>query len=323
MQRFKPKRRLKKRALFKFLLLLVILFLFFQFLSNILYTNSNNILKLVINDNFKNNDSNIFNKVYEYTSNNFINNPKNLLLFKYNKEDNNVIKKDDSKNLEDNSSELIEEEKKQNEDVTKIYIYSTHQKEDYKKDYMEDYNVVPGVYLASLLMQEKLNELNIKTEVMKDDITAYLNNNNLDYSRSYDASRYYLKSVVEKNKDIKLFIDLHRDAAPKDATTTWIDNKAYAKVMFVIGKEYNTYKENLQVAEKINDKIKNLYPNLTRGILQKSGYGVNGVYNQDLKNNIILIELGGNENNIEEVSNTIEVLIKILGEYINEEKKEE
>ena len=317
MQRFKPKRRLKKMAIIKFILAIIFLFLTFKFISNMLVTNSSIILKSVIDNNFTNNNSNIFSKVYDYTSNNFINNPKNILMFSSKDESkkdliNNELKKEES-------VEKVEETVKNDDNASiKIYIYSTHQKEEYKKDYMEDYNVVPGVYLASLLIQEKLNDINVKTEVMKDDITAYLNKNNLDYSRSYDASRYYLKPIVENNKDIKLFIDLHRDAAPKSVTTTIIDDKSYARVMFVIGQEYNTYKENLQVANRINDKIKNLYPNLTRGVLQKSGYGVNGVYNQDLKNNIILIELGGNENNIEEVSNTVDILVKILGEYVNE-----
>ena len=317
MQRFKPKRRLKKLAIIKFILVIIFLFFAYKLISNLFITNSSIILKSVIDNNFTNNNSNIFSKVYDYTSNNFINNPKNILMFSSKDESkkdliNNELKKEES-------VEKVEETVKNDDNASiKIYIYSTHQKEEYKKDYMEDYNVVPGVYLASLLIQEKLNDINVKTEVMKDDITAYLNKNNLDYSRSYDASRYYLKPIVENNKDIKLFIDLHRDAAPKSVTTTIIDDKSYARVMFVIGQEYNTYKENLQVANRINDKIKNLYPNLTRGILQKSGYGVNGVYNQDLKNNIILIELGGNENNIEEVSNTVDILVKILGEYVNE-----
>ena len=42
------------------------------------------------------------------------------------------------------------------------------------------------------------------------------------------------------------------------------------------------------------------------------------MYNQDLKDNIILIELGGNNNNLDEVVNTIELLVPIIGEYINE-----
>ena len=45
---------------------------------------------------------------------------------------------------------------------------------------------------------------------------------------------------------------------------------------------------------------------------------MNGVYNQDLGDNIILLEVGGNESTINEVANTLDlignVIVKKLGE---------
>ena len=67
-------------------------------------------------------------------------------------------------------------------------------------------------------------------------------------------------------------------------------------------------------------KIKNKYPTLTRGVLEKEGKNVNGIYNQDLGSNIMLIEVGGNYNNIEEVMNTIDLIVPIIGDYINEKR---
>ena len=52
--------------------------------------------------------------------------------------------------------------------------------------------------------------------------------------------------------------------------------------------------------------------------MKKKGYGVNGIYNQDLKGNVILIEIGGNENNIEEINNTLDIMALVIGEYLNE-----
>ena len=68
----------------------------------------------------------------------------------------------------------------------------------------------------------------------------------------------------------------------------------------------------------INEKKKQKYPTLTRGIINKGGEGSNGIYNQDLNPNIILIEIGAQENTIDEVLNTIDLLAPIIGEYINE-----
>ena len=54
--------------------------------------------------------------------------------------------------------------------------------------------------------------------------------------------------------------------------------------------------------------------------MKKQGYGVNGVYNQDLNSNVILIEIGGHENNIDEVNNTLELVAISIKEYLDEKR---
>ena len=312
-------------ALFKAILLIIITIFIFKFITNLFARHKDLVISSMFLDrkySYGKKDENIFSKFYDYAKENIINTPSNILV-------NRAVYKEEipsgSKNKDDVKEESVVVSKDKNEEKNEkvsddalIYIYNSHQKEEYSKEYMEDYNVQPNVFLASHIMQEKLNNKGIKTTVMEDDITAYLDNNKLDYSKSYQASRFYLKPALDKYPKVKLFIDLHRDSTPKDVSTTTIDSKNYAKVMFVIGKEYDTYQSNLAVASSINDRITSKYPTLSRGVLQKEGYGVNGVYNQDLKDNIILIELGGDKNNLEEVTNTIDVLVEIIGEYINE-----
>ena len=46
--------------------------------------------------------------------------------------------------------------------------------------------------------------------------------------------------------------------------------------------------------------------------------GVDGIYNQDISKNTILIEIGGVDNNITEVFNTLEVLSKAICELIGD-----
>ena len=50
--------------------------------------------------------------------------------------------------------------------------------------------------------------------------------------------------------------------------------------------------------------------------MKKTGINVNGIYNQDINNNCILIEVGGVENTIEEVYNTMDAISNILYKYI-------
>ena len=311
---------------FKAILLIIIIIFVIKTVTNLFTRHRHLVITTMFLDNkysYNSTDTNIFSRVYEYAKENIVNIPNNMLVTRmvYNDE-----LPSGSKNNKDKTVVITHNNNDNNDDVEKdsvsteplVYLYNSHQKEEYSKDYMEDYNVNPDVFLASHIMQEKLNNKGIKTLVMEDDITAYLNNNNLDYSRSYQASRYYLKPAIDKYKSAKLFIDLHRDSTQKDISTIEIDSKMYAKVMFVIGLEYDTYEANLSVATAINDKINAINPNLSRGILKKQGYGVNGVYNQDLQGNVILIELGGDKNNLEEVTNTIDILVNVIGEYINE-----
>ena len=72
------------------------------------------------------------------------------------------------------------------------------------------------------------------------------------------------------------------------------------------------------MAELLNDKIKEKYPTLTRGIIKKEGPGVDGVYNQDLSPNMILLEVGGYEKLVSEVNNTLEIISVIIKEYLEE-----
>ena len=62
-----------------------------------------------------------------------------------------------------------------------------------------------------------------------------------------------------------------------------------------------------------------MYPTLSRGIYKKSGVGVNGIYNQDYSKYVFLFEIGGVENNISEVNNTIKALSEVLVKYIKNE----
>ena len=68
----------------------------------------------------------------------------------------------------------------------------------------------------------------------------------------------------------------------KNVSTTTINNKNYAKILFVVGLEHDNYQVNLDNMNKINALAEKYYPGLSRGVYKKSGAGVNGFYNQDI-----------------------------------------
>ncbi len=189
----------------------------------------------------------------------------------------------------------------------RVYIYNTHDSEKY---------IDNGVYEAAHIMKEKLDNLGIPTLVEPSRVSEYIKNNKMDYNLSYTVSRNYIESTLNTYPDIELVIDLHRDAVERDYSYKEINGKSYAKIMFVQGIRYDTYKHNMELAQKISDEINNNYPGVSKGIMTKPI----SIFNQDLNQNAILIELGTNNNTWEEVNNSIEVLVQAIRKVLNEKE---
>ena len=145
------------------------------------------------------------------------------------------------------------------------------------------------------------------------------NKNGWNYAGSYQASRIFLETAKKNYPTLKYFIDVHRDSLGKDKTTITFDKKSYAKILFIVGLENPNYSKNLKFTEKINQKLNEKYPGLSKGIYKKEGEGVNGVYNQDFSPFTILVEMGGPENTIDEILNTSlafsECFIEVINQY--------
>lgn len=200
-----------------------------------------------------------------------------------------------------------------------IYIYNSHQTEEYTPSSFVEYSVMPTVQMNNYILEEKLEEANYNTIVEEKNIKQVLNEHGWNYAGSYNASRIFLEEAKDTYPTLKYFIDVHRDSLPKERTTVTIDNKNFASILFLIGLENPNYSENLAFTEKINEKINEKYPTLSKGIYKKEGEGVNGVYNQDFSPFTILVEMGGPENTIDEILNTSlafsECLIEVIDEY--------
>lgn len=252
---------------------------------------------------------NLLNKMFSYIFD--INEPvsilENTFHYKANKETNGYV-----------SNPKKEEQVSKVKEDPLVYIYNTHQSEEYQGKAFEPYNITPGVMMASYLFQDKLEKLDVNAIVLEDNIIDYMNLNNMKYSQSYKASRTFIEKTIKNTPSLKLIIDLHRDSISKEKVTTIINNKSCAKLSFVIGNEHDNYEQNLELTNKLNNMIKEKYPNLTRGVLIKGGKGNNGIYNQDISPKQTLIEVGSQESTIDEVLNTIELLSPIIEEFVHE-----
>ena len=201
-------------------------------------------------------------------------------------------------------------------DSPKVYIYNTHQLEGYNNENIKDPNVTPNVMMASYILKEVLLKKNIPSIVEEGNITEFLKINHWDYNSSYEASRYYLKDAMEKNPSLEYFIDVHRDSIKKEQSSVSINGVSYAKVLFVIGTDYETYQNNLEFTKELEQALKEKYPGISRGIITHGGRGYNGVYNQDLNSHVILLECGGYENTMDEVYHTMTAFAEVFSSLV-------
>ena len=190
--------KLKKRK-FKFRIIVYGLIMFlgyelsFNIIMNLKLVNNNEdfIKALIIDSNYhllyEKKSSDIFTKLFSKVLN--VNKPVSIL--------ENTLHFTPNENLTYVNNPKLEEVEKL-EVPQAVYIYNTHQSEAYSGDALEGYNIKPGVMMASYIMQEKLAKNGIKADVMEDNITDYLNLNNMNYSKSYEASRKFLTEALNK-----------------------------------------------------------------------------------------------------------------------------
>lgn len=217
-------------------------------------------------------------------------------------------------------SEVLETPVFKEETKPIVYLYNTHQTENYQYNKLTSYNIDYSIMFASYILESYLREYKIESVVETTSMSKVLNENGLKYKDSYKASRILLEQSIINYPSLKYFIDLHRDSSIYEKTTCELNGQKYAKILFVIGLEHDNYEQNKTFAEKLNEKLKTIDPCLSRGIIEKSGEGVDGIYNQDFNGNTLLLEIGGQYNAIDEANNTLKVLASILYEYIMEDE---
>lgn len=198
-----------------------------------------------------------------------------------------------------------------------VYIFNTHDSETYESDKV---NSILGrkLYVTDMsdLVAREFEGRGVNTLVETRDIAEVLIANDWQYWQSYKASRMYLESTATEYETLKYFIDIHRDSVSYNRTTTTIEGKSYAQVLLVVGQDHPRYKENLAFANEINNLLNMYYKGLSKGIIEKGGEYVDGVYNQDFATTLLLMEVGGVDNTYEELCNTAEAIANVITQYM-------
>lgn len=185
----------------------------------------------------------------------------------------------------------------------KVYIYNTHQNEEY----------VGGqtVMDAAAILGNELEARGVHVVLETADFKAYANAQGWDYNQSYAVSYNYLNDALVNYGGFDLIIDLHRDAIPREASFLEVNGKSYAKMMPVVGGLSKNVDAITSTASTLTDIIDGKVHGIMRSTMTREAY-----YNQQVSDKTILIECGGDVNPFDEVKNSMVVLADGIYDYL-------
>ncbi|MDE7275492.1 MAG: stage II sporulation protein P [Lachnospiraceae bacterium] len=198
-------------------------------------------------------------------------------------------------------------------DKPQILIYHTHSQEAFADSIPGDESttiVGAGEKLAQLLREKYgYNVLHL---------TESFDKESRDYA--YSNSLPVLEQLLEENPSIEVVIDLHRDAMPEDRRLVVdLQGRPTAQFMFFNGLSRtarngpiesleNPYlDDNLAFSFQMQTASNEYYPGIARRIYLKAYR-----YNLHLRPKSLLIELGAQNNTVEEIMNAIDPLAHII-----------
>lgn len=198
------------------------------------------------------------------------------------------------------------------EEGYQILIYHTHASEgfaDSRSGEVMDTVRGPGETLAEYLRGYGYTVYH--------DMTAYDRKDGKDNrNAAYSTARPEIEAFLKEHPEVEVIIDLHRDSGAKRVAT--VNGKPTAQIMLFNGLCRNAsgpidYLDNPNLSGNLAFSLQTnligrvLYPNLMFRIYLK-----NYRYNQHFRERCMLIELGTDQNTVEEAYNAMEPLAKIL-----------
>lgn len=194
-----------------------------------------------------------------------------------------------------------------------VIIYHTHATESYQPvtegnfHSLNEYGTVRevGTVLAKELEAKGVQVIHNKTI-----------HDSPSYSQSYTRSLETINSLMSKHKSAKIIVDLHRDAAAYTGNkpkTVSINNNTVAGYALVIGNGNPNVEALRNFANHINKTAEKLYPDFKGKIIEKQYK-----FNQHVSDYYILLEVGNNENTIEQAKGTAKYFADVLAEAIKD-----
>lgn len=134
---------------------------------------------------------------------------------------------------------------------------------------------------------------------------------------AYERSLETMTEIVRRHPSIKIMIDLHRDAPSHDRTTADINGVSTATVCVIVGTSKLLPNPNAQAnydfARRLVSTMEADFRGLSRGIMVQDER-----YNQHVMERTMLLEIGGQENTLEEEFASVHDLGDVLAQIVAE-----
>lgn len=202
-------------------------------------------------------------------------------------------------------------------DEPKILIYHTHSQETYadsEPGNSDDTVVGVGSQLAKVL-EEKYHV------AVYHDLSVYdMQDGAIDRNMAYSKAAVGVQNILDENPSIEVVLDIHRDGVPEDVhLATEVNGKQAAQIMFLNGLcrdsngDENNFignpnlSGNLAFSLQLQLKGKAYFPDLVRHIYLRAYR-----YNLHFRPRSLLVEVGAQNNTVEEAKNAMEPLADML-----------
>lgn len=199
-----------------------------------------------------------------------------------------------------------------------MLIYHTHNIESYVptsgKTHVYD-NPDQTVMRVGARLAENLAAAGVDVTHSKAD------NSSQNYTLAYSYSLKNITEILAKNPSIGYTFDIHRDAGPRTLATTVIEGQSTARIYIVVGINttlgHPNYQKNIAFANQLNDKLNQLYPGLSRGVRITD----RSRYNQHVRDNALLIEVGTEQNTMDEALRAVNFLSEAIVAVAKDQQK--
>jgi stage II sporulation protein P len=210
-------------------------------------------------------------------------------------------------------------------DVAAVGVYYTHTSESFKcmSGITHTQGTLGDIVLIGREFIRRLEDVYGIKVACSERIHDYPN-----WSRAYTNAFSTATTLVKGNPSLKVLLDLHRDGFDSDVITSKeaknivtarINGVDVARILIVVttddfGLSHPNWRRNYDFAVRLNSKLEQMYPGLSRGIdLRKDAR-----FNQHVHERALLVEIGGYVSEKEELLRSIAMLADVIAMILKE-----